>query len=132
MTLHWMFGSLGSASQFGKVLIITFAYRRNITVSAVFLSLVHALMGLGWSQEPHRKDLQRSLRPLASRWNCGISSGDKLSHIIPHSPPPLNSNCYVGKFWDYSNCFFTCCKVSDHNTACCKHYFAPTPPRHTS
>jgi hypothetical protein len=127
MTLRRMFGSLGSASEFGEALIITFAYRRNITVSAVFLFLVHALIGLGRSQEPHRKDLQRSLRPLASRRNCGTSSCNKLFHIIPHSPPTLDSNCYIGKFWDYSNCFFTCCKVSDHNTACCKHYFAPTP-----
>jgi hypothetical protein len=33
MTLRRMFGSLGSASDFGEALIILFAYRRNITVS---------------------------------------------------------------------------------------------------
>ena len=39
MVLRRMFGSLGSGSEFGEALILTFAYRRNITVSLVFFLL---------------------------------------------------------------------------------------------
>jgi hypothetical protein len=88
--MHFQFSS-GKTSSFGILLILwaqwtrRTIYRRSptkfcITVSAVFLSLVHALIDLGWSQEPHRKDLQHSdlwlrdeIAELAAVTNCPTS-----------------------------------------------------------